>query len=332
MILATLNDGTRDGRLLIVSHDRQRMRPVTPVARTLQHLLDHWRSAPRLEPFQQAVDAGEGHRLDQTRLHSPLPRAYAWIDGSAYINHIVLVRKARGAEPPATLRTDPLVYQGGSDTFLPPRGPIPVGDTAWGVDFESEVAVITDDVPMGVSADEALQFVRLVVLVNDVSLRNLIPAELEKGFGFYQSKPSSAFSPFALTPDELGDAWRGGRLHLPLRTQVRRAGSQTFEFFGDPDAGPEMHFSFGELIAHAARTRKLSAGTLIGSGTVSNEDQRRGSSCLAEKRMLEKIQTGTITTPFLQYGDSVRIQMLDAEGRDLFGTIEQTVVRPGETA
>ncbi|MEZ4464901.1 MAG: fumarylacetoacetate hydrolase family protein [bacterium] len=324
MILATRKNGTRDGELIVVSRDLKRGIAVPDVAPTLQALLDDWDAlAPRAKAAFEALQAGQrddDFAVDQTRLHSPLPRAYAWIDGSAYINHIVLVRKARGAEPPATLETDPLVYQGGSDTFLDPRGPIPVADEAYGIDFEGEVAVITGDVPAGTSAKQAEPHIKLVMLVNDVSLRNLIPAELAKGFGFYVSKPSSAFSPFALTPDELGSAWREGRVHLPLRSWLNG------ERFGDPDAGPEMHFSFHQLLEHAAKTRDLAAGTIIGSGTVSNVDQARGSSCLAEKRMLEKIEQGTITTPFMQFGDTIRIQMLDAQGRDLFGVIEQTVV------
>ena len=330
MILATRKDGSRDGELLVVAREHDRAVAVPAIAPTLQALLDNWsRLAPRAAAVSAALNAKgfPGAPIAESELHSPLPRAYAWIDGSAYINHIVLVRKARGAEPPATLATDPLMYQGGSDTFLAPRADIPIADAAWGVDFEGEVAVITDDVPEGTSAEAALSHIKLIVLVNDVSLRNLIPGELEKGFGFFQSKPSSAFSPFALTPDELGPAWQGGRVHLPLRSWVRRGPEGDWNRFGDPEAGPEMHFSFGELIAHAARTRALSAGTLLGSGTISNVDQARGSACLAEKRMLEKIHEGTIHTPFLQPGDGVRIQMLSADGRDLFGTIEQTVVQ-----
>ncbi len=337
MKLATRRNGTRDGELVVVSRDHARGVLATtadPALRTLQAALDDWaRAEPLLQDLYDALNAGEeavgpdGHApfpVDEAALESPLPRAYAWIDGSAYINHIVLVRKARGAEPPATLRTDPLVYQGGSDTFLGPRDDIPVADLAWGCDMEGELAVVTDDVPQGTRAADAAPHVKLLMLVNDVSLRNLIPPELAKGFGFYQSKPSSAFSPFAITPDELGDAWRGGRVHLPLRVDLNGAR------FGDPNAGPEMHFSFLDLIQHAAKTRRLGAGTIIGSGTVSNADRARGSSCLAEKRMIEKIDTGAFHTPFLQYGDRVTIRMTDADGRDLFGTIDQTVV-PLET-
>ncbi len=333
MKLATRRNGTRDGALIVVSRDNRRGVLATaadPSLRTLQAALDGWgRAEPRLRDLYDALNAGEdvwgpgGERVfavDEASLESPLPRSFAWIDGSAYINHIVLVRKARGAEPPATLKTDPLVYQGGSDTFLGPRDDIPLGDVAWGCDMEGELAVITDDVPQGTTADEAEGHVKLLMLVNDVSLRNLIPPELAKGFGFYQSKPSSAFSPFAITPDELGDAWREGRVHLPLRVDLNG------ERFGDPNAGPEMHFSFLDLIEHAAKTRRLGAGTILGSGTVSNEDRARGSSCLAEKRMIEKIDTGAFHTPFLQYGDRVTIRMTDGDGRDLFGTIDQTVV------
>ena len=326
MKLATYDDGSRDGQLLVVSSDNSRALRVPQIARTLQAALEEWADVePRLRAAADELNAGccaDSFEVDQARLHSPLPRAYAWIDGSAYINHIVLVRKARGAEPPETLRTDPLVYQGGSDTFLAPRAPIPLADPAWGCDFEAEIAVITDDVPQGTSAGDFSDHVKLLVLCNDVSLRNLIPSELKKGFGFFTSKPSSAFSPFALTPDELGDAWRDGRVHLPLRTWLNG------ERFGDPHAGPEMHFGFHEIAAHCLKTRAFAAGTILGSGTVSNEDRSRGSSCLAEKRMIEIIDNGEVETPFMGYGDTVRVQMTDSRGRDLFGTIEQTVVRP----
>lgn len=328
MKLATLNDGTRDGTLLIISRDLSSY--VVPselndrLPKTAQALMDQWETheAALIEMSNQ-LNAGhleEAQDVDLHSLHSFLPRAYGWIDGSAYINHIVLVRKARGAEPPATLETDPLVYQGGSDTFLPPSADIPLADLGWGCDFESEIAVILDDTPQGVKAEEVGKYVRLVMLCNDVSLRNLIPPELAKGFGFLTSKPSSAFSPCAVSPDELGEHWREGRLHLPLITRLNG------ELFGDPDAGPEMHFSFYEIIAHICKTRSLSAGTIIGSGTISNEDRSRGSSCLAEKRMIEKIDTGEFTTPFLQYGDRVRIEMFNTQGDSIFGAIEQTVV------
>lgn len=325
MKLATRDNGTRDGELIVVSRDNTTGKAIAAIAPTLQALMDDWATlAPQAQAVSDMLNDGKADGtfpIDEAALRSPLPRAYAWIDGSAYINHIVLVRKARGAKPPATLETDPLVYQGGSDTFLDPRGDIPVRDLDWGVDFEAEIAVITDDTPQGVSADDALGHIKLLMLVNDVSLRNLIPAELGKSFGFFQSKPSSAFSPFAITPDELGDAWQGGRVHLPLVSHLNG------EKYGDPDAGPEMHFSFGDLIAHIAKTRSLGAGTIMGSGTVSNEDRSRGSACLAEKRMIEKIDTGEFKTPFMQYGDTIRIEMHDKAGNNLFGTIEQTVVQ-----
>ena len=324
MKLATRKNGTRDGELLVVSQDNRRAVTAGDIAPTMQSLLDDWaEKSPLLNDLYNALNAGSldgAFDVDEGALHSPFPRAYGWVDGSAYINHIVLVRKARGAEPPATLKTDPLVYQGGSDTFLGPRDDIPLADTSWGCDFESEIAVVMDDTPQGVTADEVSQYVRLVMLCNDVSLRNLIPGELAKGFGFFTSKPSSAFSPFAITPDELGDAWQGGRLHLPLITHLNG------EKYGDPDAGPEMHFSFFDIIAHVCKTRGLSAGTIVGSGTISNEDRSRGSSCLAEKRMIEKIDTGEFKTPFMGYGDRVAIEMFNANGDSLFGKIEQTVV------
>ena len=322
MKFATRKNGTRDGELLIVSSDNLRAVLATNIAPTLQGLLDNWSALiGDAKGVSDALNAGqctEAFDVVQSDLSSPLPRAYAWIDGSAYINHIVLVRKARNAQPPATLETDPLVYQGGSDTFLGPREDIPVADLSWGVDFESEIAVITGDTPRGTLASEASQHVRLYMICNDVSLRNLIPSELAKSFGFFCSKPSSAFSPFAITPDELGGALVDGRVHLPLETNLND------EFYGNPDAGPEMHFSFHQLIEHITKTRALSAGTIVGSGTVSNVDISRGSSCLAEKRMLEKIKTGEFVTPFMQYGDKVTIEMFK-DGQSLFGRIEQTV-------
>ena len=326
MKLATRRNGTRDGELVIVSKDLTRAVAATEVAPTMQALLDEWDAlSPKAEAIYRQLNEGtvDGEfAFDQGGLESPLPRAYSWVDGSAYINHIVLVRKARGAEPPATLETDPLVYQGGSDTFLGPRDEIPVADLGWGVDFESEIAVILGDTPQGVSVEDAGQYIKLYMLCNDVSLRNLIPPELAKGFGFFCSKPSSAFSPVAVTPDELGDSLDAGRVHLPLVTHLNG------EKFGDPDAGPEMHFSFHQLLAHVTKTRGFCAGAIIGSGTISNKDRSRGSSCLAEKRMLEKIDTGEFKTPFMQYGDSVRIEM-HKDGANIFGTIEQTVVPHG---
>ena len=323
MKFATRRNGSRDGQLLVVARDGKTAAVATSVAPTMQALLDDWDArigaAEALYTQLNQGTAEGAFSLEGQTLESPLPRAYSWVDGSAYINHIVLVRKARGAEPPATLETDPLVYQGGSDTFLGPLDDIPVRDLSWGVDFESEIAVVLGDTPQNVSAQDAGQHIKLFMLCNDVSLRNLIPPELAKGFGFFCSKPSSAFSPFAITPDELGDALQDGRVHLPLVTHLN--GTK----FGDPDSGPEMHFSFHELIAHVTKTRGFQAGAIVGSGTISNKDRSRGSSCLAEKRMLEKIDTGEFKTPFMGYGDTVRIEM-HKDGENLFGTIEQTVV------
>jgi fumarylacetoacetate (FAA) hydrolase len=261
--------------------------------------------------------------FDPAQCAAPLPRAYHWVDGSAYVNHVELVRKARGAEMPASFWTDPLVYQGGSDDLLGARDDVPFGDTAWGIDLEAEVAVITDDVPMGTGAADAAAHIKLVMLVNDWSLRGLIPGELSKGFGFYQSKPATAFSPVAVTPDELGPAWRDSKVHLPLVSRINGAE------FGRPDAGTDMTFSFAQLIAHATKTRRLGAGAIVGSGTVSNYDRSRGSSCLAEKRTLEQLEHGAPRTPFLKFGDRVAIEMLDAEGRSFFGALDNQVVRAG---
>jgi fumarylacetoacetate (FAA) hydrolase len=335
MKLASLKGG-RDGRLVVVSNDLERFLPMMVGSAggdslaTLQAALDNWSEfRPTLEALSARLDTGEGEPFDQAACHSPLPRAYQWADGSAYVNHVELVRKARGAEMPETFWTDPLMYQGGSDSFLGPRDNIPMGDEAWGIDFEAEIVVVTDDVPMGVSPDDALDHVRLILLVNDVSLRNLIPGELAKGFGFFQSKPSSAFSPVAVTPDELGDAWRDGKLHLPLLSFLNG------KPFGKPDAGIDMTFHFGQLIAHAAKTRPLCAGTLIGSGTISNkldggpgkpiEEGGVGYSCIAEIRTIETINDGKPSTSFMQFGDTIRIEMNNADGRSIFGTIEQTV-------
>lgn len=323
MKLATLRDETRDGKLVIVRRDGQVYTHAADIAPSMQAALDHWDDVePRLKERALALEEGrvETHGLNPEDLHSPLPRAYEWIDGSAYINHIVLVRKARDAEPPETLETDPLIYQGGSGTFLGPREDIELVDFEWGLDFEAEVAVVLGDTPLGVTPEEALDYVKLIIIVNDITLRNLIPTELAKSFGFFQSKPSSAFSPFAVTPDELGDAWKDGRVDLPLKSYYNG------ELFGDPEAGPEMHFSFKDLIAHIAKTRPFTAGTILGSGTVSNEDRSRGSSCLAEKRMLEKIDTGEFKTPFMKVGDTVKIEMHDEAGNNIFGSIEQKVV------
>src|SRR5215510_335507 len=319
MKLASLKEG-RDGRLVVVSRDLTRYADAAHIAPTLQNALDFWKRAePRLRTLAEEVELGSvpTERFHEKYCASPLPRAYQWADGSAYVNHVQLVRKARGAEMPDSFWTDPLMYQGGSDVFLGPRDPIPLKDEAWGCDFEAEVAVIVDDTPMGVTPEQARAHIRLVMLVNDVSLRNLIPAELEKGFGFFQSKPASAFSPVAVTPDALGDAWRDGKLHLPMHVALNG------KPFGRANAGEDMTFDFGQLIAHAAKTRDLAAGTIIGSGTVSNRggdggpgkpiaEGGLGYSCLAEQRMVETIETGKPATPFLKPGDRVEIEMLDA--------------------
>jgi len=332
MKLATLKDG-RDGRLVVVSRDLARYLPATDVAPTLQAALDDWANTrPGLEAIAAELESGSiGDAFDEAACASPLPRAYQWADGSAYVNHVELVRKARGAVMPDSFWTDPLMYQGGSDAFLGPRDDIPVGDEAWGIDFEAEVAVITDDVPMGVGTADASKHIQLIMLVNDVSLRGLIPGELAKGFGFFQSKPSSAFSPVAVTPDELGDAWRDDKVHLPLLSSLNG------EPFGRPEAGVDMTFNFSRLVAHAAKTRPLAAGTIIGSGTVSNKldggpgkpiaEGGVGYSCIAEIRTIETIESGTPVTSFMKFGDKVRIEMHDADGKSIFGTIEQTVVR-----
>ena len=325
MKLATLNNGKRDGALVVVSRDLSRAVRVPSIAPTLQSALDEWaETEPKLASIYQTLNDGtcaDAFPFDESACLSPLPRAYQWADGSAYVNHVELVRKARGAEMPESFWHDPLIYQGGSDCFLAPRGPIVMGSEAWGIDFESEVAIITDDVPMGTSPEAAAAHVKLLMLVNDVSLRNLIPGELAKGFGFFQSKPSSAFSPVAITPDELGSDWQEGKVHLPLKTHLNGA------LFGAPNAGVDMTFNFFELIAHAAKTRPLGAGCIIGSGTVSNYDRSAGSSCLAERRMLEIIESGQATTPFLCFGDTVSIAMQDRNGMSLFGTILQKVTQ-----
>ena len=324
MKLASLKGG-RDGRLAIVSRDLSRAVLVPEIAPTLQMALDNWdQVAPRLESISKTLNAGQAQgafAFDQTACASPLPRAYQWADGSAYVTHVELVRKARGAELPPSFWTDPLFYQGGSDGFLGPRDAILAADEAWGIDFEGEVAVITDDVPYGAPPEEAARHIRLAMLVNDVSLRNLIPNELAKGFGFFQSKPASAFSPVAVTPDELGGAWRDGRLHRKLHVKLNG------DVFGTPDAGTDMTFNFPQLIAHAAHTRALAAGTIVGSGTVSNRDRSAGSACIAERRMLEQLAGGKPETPFMRFGDRVRIEMLDDKGASIFGAIEQDVRR-----
>jgi fumarylacetoacetate (FAA) hydrolase len=328
MKLASLNEG-RDGTLVVVSTDLQRC---LKAGMSLQQALDDWDDLQGdLQALSERVNSGEGDAFDENACASPLPRAYQWADGSAYVNHVELVRKARGAEMPASFWTDPLMYQGGSDTFLGPRDDIVMLDADWGIDFEGEVAVVTGEVPMGASVEQAAEQIRLLMLVNDVSLRNLIPAELGKGFGFFQSKPSSAFSPVCVTPDELGESWQGGRLHLPL--QVNYNGQS----FGKANAGVDMTFDFPTLVAHAAKTRPLGSGAIIGSGTVSNKDADGspgkpvaegglGYSCIAEIRMIETIESGQPGTAFMQDGDVIRMEMSDDSGQSVFGAIEQTVV------
>jgi len=323
MKLATLKDGTRDGQLIVVSRDLRSAAIADSIAPTLQRVLDDWRFyAPQLADLYEALNYGRARNafsFDARNCMAPLPRAYQWADGSSYVNHVELVRRARGAEMPAEFWTDPLMYQGGSDDFIGPCDDIVCASEASGIDFEAEVAVITGDVAMGATPDEALRAVRLVTLVNDVSLRNLIPAELAKGFGFFQSKPASAFAPVAITPDELGEHWREGRVHLPLI--VHWNGRKV----GQPDAGTDMVFHFGQLIAHAAKTRNLRAGAIVGSGTVSNKDAKRGYCCIAEKRCLEMIEHGQASTEFMKFGDSVKIEMLDEAGKSIFGAIDQAV-------
>lgn len=335
MKLATLADGTRDGCLYVVSRDLSRCEPATDVVKTLQAALDDWDAhEPELQGIEAALngDPEFGQPFHASECLSPLPRAYQWADGSAYVNHVELVRKARGAELPESFWTDPLMYQGGSDSFLAPTEPIRLGSEDWGIDLEGEVAVVVGDVPMGATREEAAAAIRLVMLVNDVSLRNLIPGELAKGFGFFQSKPSSSFSPVAVTPEELGDKWDGGKVHLPLLVHINGRP------FGKANAGVDMTFDFPTLIAHAARTRPLGAGTIIGSGTVSNRQDGGpgkpieaggvGYSCIAEQRTVETIETGEPKTPFLQWGDRVRIEMLDEAGASIFGAIDQALEHP----
>lgn len=332
MKLATLKNGTRDGKLVVVSRDLTRLTDASFLAPTLQAALDDWRRiAPHLAALAESLEHGSvpSERFHEHDAHSPLPRAYQWADGSAYVNHVELVRKARNAEMPASFWTDPLMYQGGSDAFVPPRDPIRMADEAWGIDLEAEVAVIVDDVPMGADKDQAREAIRLVMLVNDVTLRALTAPELAKGFGFFQSKPSSAFSPVTVTPDELGDAWDGGKLHLPLYVDLNG------KPFGRANAGIDMTFDFPALIVHAAKTRPLSAGAIIGSGTISNKQDGgpgkpvaeggSGYSCIAEQRVIETIQGGEARTPFLRFGDTVRIEMKDKAGHSIFGAIEQKV-------
>jgi fumarylacetoacetate (FAA) hydrolase len=334
MKLASLKSGGRDGTLIVVSRDLRKAVAVPQVAHTLQRALEDWhQAAPRLNAIAEQLDeiAGNGGSgmvesqeafdLDPVRLAAPLPRAYEFVDGSAYLPHVERVRRARGAEVPESFYTDPLMYQAVSAGFLGPRDDVLATSEDHGIDLEAEVVVVTDDVPMAVTPAQAAAHIQLIGLVNDVSLRGLIPGELAKGFGFLQSKPRSALSPVLVTPDELGDAWRDSKVHRPLLSHINGA------WFGAPEAGVDMQFSFADLIAHAARTRPLSAGTIVGSGTIANQDEARGASCLAERRTLETLRDGKPSTPFLRFGDTVRIEMLDAEGRSIFGAIEQRIAR-----
>lgn len=325
MKLASLRSGGRDGTLIVVSGDLTRYAPAAGIAACLQEVLEDWNQlAPQLQEIYDQLnrdDIAGAPPLVTRELAAPLPRAYQWLDGSAYLSHVERVRKARGAEMPESFLTDPLMYQGGSDVLLGPNDPVYAEDEAWGIDFEAELAVITDDVPMATQTDNAVEHIKLLMLVNDISLRNLIPAELAKGFGFLQGKPPTAFSPVAVTPDELGDAWQDSAVALPLETYLNG------DKFGDPIANEDLQFNFAQLIAHAARTRPLGAGTIIGSGTVSNRDLSRGCSCLAERRVLEIIEHGEARTPFLHFGDRVKIEMHDQSGQSIFGAIEQEVAK-----
>ena len=331
MKLATLQQGGRDGTLVVVSRDLKRCHSVPAIARTMLAAMDDWATVePQLRQVYEDLNSGAiaGEAFDQGACHSPLPRTWQWADGSAYINHVELVRRARNAEVPESFYTDPLMYQGGSDGFIPPRGKV-VAQEAWGIDFEAEVTVVTGDLPQGATPEQAAKAIRLVMLVNDVSLRNLIPAELSKGFGFFQSKPASAFSPVAVTPDELGEAWKDAKVHLPLVVHLNE------QLFGKPNAGADMTFDFGQLVAHVAKTRTLCAGSIVGSGTVSNKQgDLWGSSianggvgycCLAEVRTYETIEQGKPATPFMKHGDRVRIEMFDGQGQSIFGQIENEV-------
>ena len=334
MKLASLKTGGRDGTLIVVSKDLQRAVAVPSIAPTLQRALEDWQdAAPRLNRVYEAlnhanvqsIDAEDVFALDMAALAAPLPRAYEFVDGSAYLPHVARVRKARGAEVPESFYTDPLMYQAVSAGFYGPRDPVRVPSEAFGIDLEAEVVIVTDDVPMAVTPEQAAGHIQLIGLVNDVSLRNLIPAELAKGFGFLQSKPRSALSPVFVTPDELGDAWQGSKVHLPLLTHING------QWFGAPEAGVDMQFDFAQLVAHAAKTRPLSAGTLVGSGTVANEDTSLGASCFAEQRTVETLRDGKPSTPFMTYGDTVRIEMLDKNGDSVFGAIEQRIAPyPGD--
>ena len=325
MKLGSLKEGGRDGTLVVVSRDLARAVLAGGIAATLQQALDDWQhAAPRLVALAQALEAGQAagaFELEMQALAAPLPRAYEFVDGSAYLPHVERVRRARGAEVPESFYTDPLMYQATSAGFYGPRDPVRVVSEDYGIDLEAEIVVVTDDVPMAVTPEQAATHIQLVGLVNDVSLRNLIPPELAKGFGFLQSKPRSALSPVLVTPDELGEHWRGNKLHLPLLTHING------QWFGAPEAGEDMQFDFSQLVAHAARTRPLAAGTIVGSGTIANQDVARGASCFAEQRTVETLRDGKPSTPFMKFGDTVRIEMLDRDGRSLFGAIEQRIER-----
>jgi len=327
MKLGSLKEGGRDGTLIVVSRDLSRGVRATGIADTLQRALEDWsNTAPRLNALYDALNDGNADGafdLDMAALAAPLPRAYEFVDGSAYLPHVERVRRARGAEVPESFYTDPLMYQAVSAGFYGPRDPVRVPSEDYGIDLEAEVVVVTDDVPMAATPDQAASHIQLVGLVNDVSLRNLIPNELAKGFGFLQSKPRSALSPVFVTPDELGEAWKGSKVHLALTTHING------EWFGAPEAGVDMQFDFAQLVAHAAKTRPLSAGTIVGSGTVANQDTSLGASCFAEKRTVETLETGKPITPFMSFGDTVRIEMLSREGESVFGAIEQRIEKGG---
>lgn len=323
MKLGSLKEGGRDGTLIVVSRDLKHAVKATDIAATLQAALDDWsNAAPRLNALSDELNAGKAagaFALDATKLAAPLPRAYEFVDGSAYLPHVARVRRARSAEVPESFYVDPLMYQATSAGFLGPRDPVVVSSEEYGIDLEAEVVVVTDDVPMAVTPEQAAEHIQLVGLVNDVSLRGLIPAELAKGFGFLQSKPRSALSPVFVTPDELGDAWQGEKLHLPMRTWLND------KWFGEAECGVDMQFSFAQLVAHAAKTRPLTAGSIVGSGTIANEDTSKGASCLAEQRTVEALRDGKPSMPFLKFGDTLRIDITDGEGASIFGAIEQVI-------
>ncbi|PJK00126.1 2-keto-4-pentenoate hydratase [Lysobacteraceae bacterium NML75-0749] len=325
MKLGSLKEGGRDGTLIVVSRDLARGVRATGIAATLQAALEDWsNAAPRLNALYQALNEGKAEAvfdIDMKALAAPLPRAYEFVDGSAYLPHVERVRRARGAEVPDSFYVDPLMYQAVSAGFYGPRDPVKVVSEDYGIDLEAEIVIITDDVPMAVTPEQAAAHIQLIGLVNDVSLRNLIPPELAKGFGFLQSKPRSALSPVFVTPDELGDAWQDSKVHLPLLTHING------KWFGAPEAGVDMQFNFAQLVAHAAKTRPLSAGTIVGSGTIANEDTGKGASCFAEQRTVETLRDGKPSTPFMSFGDVVRIEMKDRDGRDIFGAIEQVIER-----